>query len=359
MSDRYHRQRLVESLGDAGQESLAESRVTIVGTGALGCGVADLLARAGVGSLTLIDRDIVEETNLQRQVLFDEDDAVQHRPKAAAAAARLEEINSHIAITHHVEDLTPRNAEQLLMGTDLIVDGLDNFETRYLLNDISVAHGIPFLFGGVVAAQGNTMTILPSHNQVREAWDTRVRWTSEQSTPCLRCLFPQPPPPGTHDTCDTAGVLGPAVAIVCACQAMDAIKLLAGHIKSVRRALLVFDMWRSESNRMGTSSPDEACPCCGTGNFEFLDDATVAQPTALCGQDAVQIPASGNVALDLPRLKDKLTPHGHFEDNAYLVRGMLEQEQLELLCFRDGRVVVHGTSDINRARAIHARYVGV
>ncbi len=349
----------MESFGNAGQESLAKSHAAIVGTGALGCGVADLLARAGVGALTLIDRDIVEETNLQRQVLFDEDDAERHRPKAAAAADRLEEINSHIAVTHHVEDLTPRNAERLLAGTDLIVDGLDNFETRYLLNDISVAHGIPFLFGGVVAAQGNAMTILPSHRKVRKAWDTRVQWTSEQSTPCLRCLFPQPPPPGTHDTCDTAGVLGPAVAVVTACQAMDAIKLLSGNVDAVSRALLVFDMWCSESNRMNTSTPDEECPCCGFGKFEYLDDAAIAQPTALCGQDAVQIPASNDVDLDLPGLKKKLMPHGQFEDNAYLVRGMLEQEQLELLCFRDGRVVVHGTSDINRARAIHARYVGV
>jgi len=351
ISDRYHRQRLVDGIGDSGQELLGNSKVAIVGVGALGCMSASLIARAGIGSITLIDRDIVEISNLQRQILFDEDDALTHQPKSIAAAKHLGAVNSEIEIISHVEDLTARNIERLLEGAMVIVDGLDNFLTRYLLNDYAVKTSTPYMFAGVIAGQGNTMTILPENSS-----DSRTQ------TPCLRCIFPDPPPVGSQETCDTAGVLGPAIGIAASCQAMDTIKYLSGNVDKIARSILTFDLWDTQSTRLSLGEPILDCQCCGKQQFEFLNDTITPQATPLCGKNAVQIPSSGT--FDLAHIAIRLADHGSFISSEVVIRGALNEEQstdgkpIELFCFHDGRIIVHGTDDVGRAKAICARYVG-
>jgi molybdopterin/thiamine biosynthesis adenylyltransferase len=344
VSDRYHRQRLVANIGDEGQNAICKSHVAIVGVGALGCMSADMLARAGVGTITLIDRDIVERTNLHRQVLFTEEDAQTHQPKATAAAERLKAINSETQINAHVEDLTPKNIDRLLKGAEIIIDGLDNFNTRYILNDYAVKNNIPFLFAGVIAASGNVMTIIPN------------------VTPCLRCLFPEPPAAGSQETCDTAGVIAPAIGIAASCQCSDAIKILSNNLEMVSSTLLVFDLWNTQSSRLETGNPCDSCECCAKQNFEFLQPSSAPEAAALCGQNAVQIPSNG--VIDLSHLSDRLKSHGSFHRSGPVLRGALHEElshegnSIVLLCFEDGRVIVHGTNDVGRAKAIFARFIG-
>ncbi len=341
--DRYHRQRLVDGIGDQGQLAISNSVVAIVGVGALGCMSASILARAGVGNLVLIDRDIVETTNLQRQVLFTEEDAESQQPKASIAASRLAKVNSEIKITPHVEDLTSRNIHRLLDGVDVIVDGLDNFNARYLLNDFAVKTNKPFMFAGVISGQGNVMTIIP------------------KTTPCLRCLFPNPPAPGSQDTCDTVGVLAPAIGIAASCQCMDVIKYLTSNEEKISRTLLTFDLWNSESNRISYGEPNETCPCCSQLDFEYLNE-TVSDPVSLCGRLAVLLPSID--AFDLEMATKKLQEHGSFELSDTMVRGEFHEERapdgsaIKMLCFHDGRSIIHGTDDIRRAKAIFERYVG-
>ena len=342
-ADRYHRQRLTH-IGDDGQEAICNSHVAIVGVGALGCMSADMLARAGVGTITLIDRDIVEFTNLQRQVLFTEQDAETHQPKATAAASRICAINSSIEIRPHVEDLSHKNVDRLLKDADIIIDGLDNFNTRYILNDYAVKNNKPFLFAGVISESGNVMTIIPNE------------------TPCLRCLFPEPPPAGSQETCDTAGVIAPAVGIAASCQCSDALKLLSGHRDKVSPTLLVFDLWNTQSSRLETGKPNLSCACCQEKNFIYLQANDAPEAAALCGQNAVQIPSTGQI--DLTSLASRLATHGTFHVTGPVLRGALHEELSEegeniiLLCFGDGRVVVHGTKDVGRANSIYARFIG-
>ena len=343
VSDRYHRQRLTH-IGDEGQDAISKSHVAIVGIGALGCMSADMLARSGVGTITLIDRDIVEYTNLQRQVLFTEEDASTHQPKATAAASRLRAINSSIEIQPHVEDLTPKNINRLLEGADIIIDGLDNFNSRYVLNDYAVKNNKPFLFAGVIAENGNVMTIIPG------------------VTPCLQCLFPEPPTVGSQETCDTAGVIAPAIGIAASCQCSDALKLLSGNQEMVSQTLLVFDLWNTQSNRLSMGKPSDACPCCHDKKFTYLQASTSPEAAALCGQVAVQIPSAG--PMDLAKLGARLDSHGTFSITGPVLRGALheelsdEGENVVLLCFKDGRVIIHGTNDVGRAKAIFARFIG-
>jgi molybdopterin-synthase adenylyltransferase len=344
VSDRYHRQRLVADIGDDGQHAIGKGHVAIVGVGALGCMSADMLTRAGVGTITLIDRDIVEFTNLQRQVLFTEEDAKNHQPKASAAAERLKSINSEIQINSHVEDLTSKNIDRLLEGVDIIIDGLDNFNTRYILNDYSVKNKIPFLFAGVIGASGNVMTIIPN------------------ATPCLRCLFPEPPPAGSQETCDTAGVIAPAIGIAASCQCSDAIKILSNNINRVSPTLLVFDLWNTQSSRFETGCPNESCECCSKNNYVFLQSNSSPEAAALCGQNAVQIPGTGPI--DLEQLACRLKSQGSFHRTGPILRGALNEElsdegnSVVLLCFEDGRAIIHGTNDVGRAKAIFARFIG-
>jgi len=344
VSDRYHRQRLVEGIGDSGQDAISKANIAIVGVGALGCLSASMLTRAGVGNITLIDRDIVEKTNLQRQMLFTEDDASSQQPKSIAAANHLSLINSEIDINPLVEDLTGRNIERLLGGVDAIVDGLDNFHTRYLLNDYAVRNNIPFMFAGVIASQGNVMTVIPS------------------ATPCLRCLFPDPPQSGTTETCDTAGVLAPAIGIAASCQSMDVIKYITGNQDKISPTLLTFDLWNSQSNRHEFGEPVSDCRCCGQHEFDFLN-AQVVEPLALCGRLAVQLPSIDG--FNLLAVADKLKEHGAFTASETMIRGTFAEEcgdnetPITMLCFHDGRTIIHGTDDIRRAKAIFERYVGI
>ncbi len=343
VSDRYHRQRLVEGIGDDGQAAISKANVAVVGVGALGCLSSSMLVRAGVGSITLIDRDIVETTNLQRQLLYTEEDALTQKPKAIAAAGHLSAINSKIKITPHVEDLNSRNIERIIGEADVIVDGLDNFITRYLLNDFAIKTDVPYLFAGVIAGQGNVMSVIPSR------------------TPCLRCFFPEPPPSGSQDTCDTAGVLAPAIGIAASCQTMDALKFITGNQDKISPTLLTFDLWNSDSNRLEFGEPNQQCPCCGQHKFEYLD-GDVAEPLVLCGRIAVQLPSLEN--FDLLNAAKKLQEHGSFKCSNTMIRGTFQEERGEndtpitLLCFHDGRAIIHGTDDVRRAKAIFERYVG-
>lgn len=340
---------LLPGIGEDGQRRLLASHAAVVGCGALGTVAAELLVRAGVGRVTLIDRDIVEWTNLQRQTLFEEADARDGTPKAVAAAARLGRINSGVRIEAHVADFNSGNAERLLeldvrggsaARPGVLIDGTDNFQTRYLLNDVAVKHGVAYVYGGAVGTHGMQMTVLP-----------RV-------SACLRCVFPEAPAPGSMPTCDTAGVLASATGIVANVQAAEAIKLLLGRQDLIAPTLLEFDLWQNRRRRIDLSSArDPGCPCCVQGRFEHLE-AAAAGTVTLCGTASVQVlPAgAGMVALDV--LEERLRPHGETSRTRHLLRAQLKSEGAELTVFRDGRAIVKGTSDPARARALYARFVG-
>ena len=346
---RYHRQMLLPGVGEEGQRRLLASRALVVGCGALGTVIADLLARAGVGALTIVDRDVVEATNLQRQTLFDEADAAAGVPKAEAAARKLRAVNSGVRIEAVVADFGPRTAEKIARGRSgdmpgVIVDGTDNFQTRYLLNDLAVARGVPYIYGGAVGTAGMSMTIVPGR------------------TPCLRCVFPDLPAPGTTPTCDTAGVLGPVTATVAAHEAAEAIKALLGRHEALSRGLVRFDLWGGGWRRIDLGEATPGCPCCGQREFPFLDGSIAARAAVLCGRDSVQVnpsPESVRSRLDLDALALRLAEHGSFESTRLLVRGTLREEGLELTVFPDARAIVKGTTEPGIAMAVYARYVGV
>jgi adenylyltransferase/sulfurtransferase len=365
--DRYHRQMLLPGFGEQGQARLRGSHALVVGCGALGTMIVDALARAGVGTLTIVDRDVVELTNLQRQVLFDEDDVQGGTPKALAAKSRIGRVNSQVTVHAHVDDFSHRNFERFVANVDLIVDGLDNFETRYLLNDIAVSRGIPYIYGGAVATTGVTMPVLPSSAMRKTPSTSNIKWTEDQSTPCLRCVFPEAPPPGTTPTCDTAGVLGPAVAIISAVQAAQAIKLLTGNLQSLDRSLFSIDLWTSEFRRFDISAAKNAdCPCCARGEFEFLHGDTGSTALSMCGRNAVQVSPAASIeaSMNLHDLAARLAPHGSFTHNDYLMRGSLRSERnskgecIELTVFSNGRAIIKGVNEPEAARTIYARYIG-
>lgn len=364
--DRYARQKKLPQVGEAGQRAIASSRAVLVGVGALGCAIADHLARAGVGTIVLIDRDCVESSNLQRQSLFTERDATQGLPKAQAAKTRLEAINSTITIVAHAADLTPRNALSLIEpeahadapGVTVLFDGTDNFQTRYLLNDIAVKYSLPFVYGGAVATHGMQMTILPG------------------LTPCLRCLFPDMPTPGSQPTCDTAGVLGPVVAIVAACQAADGLRIMLGQAQAIQPTLLDFDLWLGSRQRFDLShARADDCPCCGQHIFAYLQAANQEECTPLCGQKAMQVwpqavgkAKGGSQTLDLASLAKRFQDAGLGDGLTvmpFLLRVELPAEQSEsetaltLSVFADSRAIVSGTTDPQQARSVYARYIGM
>lgn len=354
MTDRYHRQRLLPGIGDAGQERLGRSRALIVGCGALGCASADLLARAGVGSITLVDRDLVEPTNLQRQSLFDESDIGE--PKATAAADRLRAINSAVRTDAFVADFSASNAERIATAgadraPDVILDGTDNFETRFLINDLAVKVGSPYLYAGAVGTGGMAGSFLPPFGEAGGG-------------PCLRCVFEGPPPAGSQPTCDTAGVLGPVISVVSGVQSAEAIKVLVGAHDRIRRSLLRFDAWGNTAGEVNLSAMrDPCCPCCAARSFAFLENLA-ADPVTICGRDAVQVMPGVETSINPSMLADRLRAHGPFTATRFLVRGDLEREMGEsgvpivLTIFRDGRALISGTTDPARARSIYAKYIG-
>lgn len=351
--NRYHRQMLLDGIGTEGQAALGASTVAIVGCGALGCGTADHLARAGVGTMRIIDRDIVEETNLQRQTLFTQHDADEGRPKAIAAADRLGAINPDIEIEPIIDDFRASNAMSLLDGADLVVDGLDNLDARYLINDLCVRDGRPWVYAGAVATGGLVMPILPRV----ETFAGRVRWTPAQAGPCLRCLFPEPAPPATLPTCDTAGVLGPAVGAVTACQAAHAIRLLTGRIDGMDRSLHSMDLWTGHEHRAHPDAPSPSCPCCGEGVFEWADGSRGGGAEVLCGRNAVQVLPANDAPVDLETLKERLVAHGDVRCDGHTLRVTLTEPGVTMTIFADGRALV-GVETPDQARTLYDRLVG-
>jgi adenylyltransferase/sulfurtransferase len=336
--DRYSRQRLLLVIGDAGQERLAKAKVLIVGVGATGSVLADQLARAGVGKLTLVDRDIVDHTNLQRQTLYDEADAAESVPKAFAAERRLRRINSEIQVDGLVADFHGEEAEDLVAAHDLTLDGTDNFETRYVINDAAVKHRKPWIYTGAVSTYGMTTVIVP------------------EKTACLRCLFPEPPSPGSAATCDTAGVLGPAVAAIASIAAAEATKLLVSFDgDSLAGRLAHLDLtdltWRVVETRRKAE-----CLCCGLRRFPFLEEEAGSRAVTLCGRNTVQILPRNIGALDLRVLAIRLEPLGPVTYDRHSLRTQVDG--FTLTVFPDARALVQGTTDTATARALYARYVG-
>ncbi len=372
---RYHRQMLLPGFGLEGQGRLSGSSALVVGCGALGCVAAEWLVRGGVGRVVIVDRDVVEETNLQRQVLFDEKDAREGgggAAKAEAAGRRLSAVNSGVKVEVVVADVNARNVEGLVKGVDVVVDGTDNFQTRYLLNDACVKWGVPLVYGGVVGTVGMGMVIVP-RGPGSESRGTQERTAAERratrETPCLRCVFPEPPAAGSVATCDTAGVLGAMVGVVASVQAAEAMKVLMGKWELVKPVLRQMDVWNGVWRELSLEGVDRAaCICCGKREFEFLDGKRGdAGETSLCGSNAVQVmPTSGGAGgrggtvVDLDALRERLSAHGTFVATGHLLRGKLERERggIELTVFRDGRAIVKGTTDAGVARGVYARYVG-
>ncbi|HEY0429956.1 MAG TPA: ThiF family adenylyltransferase [Pyrinomonadaceae bacterium] len=339
MNERYSRQILFFEIGPEGQEKLSNSRVLLVGCGALGASHAEMLARAGVGFLRIADRDFVEFTNLQRQTLFSERDARERLPKAIAAQNRLAEINSEIETEAIVADINHSNIESLVADCDLILDGTDNFQTRYLVNDACVKLKKPWIYGAAVSSYGVTMTVLP-----------RV-------TPCLRCIFEEMPAAGSSPTCDTAGVIQPIIASVSAVQVTEALKILTGNFDQLHKSLIQIDVWQNDWRKIKPGAPDADCECCGKGNFEFLEAENKEFSAVLCGRNAVQISPPQATQIDLPLLAGRLNKLGDVKHNEYLVR--LTLEEYELTVFGDARAIVRGTDDITVARSLYAKFVGV
>jgi molybdopterin/thiamine biosynthesis adenylyltransferase len=333
--ERYSRQILFTGLGEAGQERLLASHAIIVGCGALGSFQAAALARAGVGRLTIIDRDYVEPGNLQRQWLFEESDAAEGLPKAVAAGRRLARINSGVAVRSVVADLTPANIADLLGEADAILDGTDNFETRYLINDFAVSRGIPWVYGAAVGSYGLTMPVIPGR------------------TACLRCVYPDPPA-GAQPTCETAGVLNGIAAAVAALQSTDALKILAGQAGGVRPRITTMDVWEGRIRQIEQPPPDPACPACGARHFVYLEGQGRA-PVSLCGRNAVQIHECAR-PLDLAQLRAALLPLGEVRANEFALRFF--PAPYEMTIFPDGRAIIKGTTDVGIARSLYAKYVG-
>ncbi len=334
-------------MGPQAQARLAAARVLIVGCGALGTVIADQLARAGVGHLRIADRDVVELTNLQRQVLFNEADACEGTPKAVAAGRRLREVNSSVTIEPLVMDVHAENIEELAGiepgGTrvDLIFDGTDNVETRYLINDLAVKHGLPWVYGACVGMVGRVMMIRPG------------------ASPCLQCIFPTPPAPGEMPTCDTAGVLGSAVAVVASLQVIEGIKLLTGNIAALNGNLATLDLWTNRFRGIDTGLRRDDCECCGRRHFEFLERAMETTTVHLCGRNSVQIRPARSSRAALPELAARLRAVGEVQQTEFLVRCKPTQEAgVVLTIFSDGRTIIQGTNDFGRARALLSRYVG-
>lgn len=337
--DRYIRQMRYPPFGEEGQRRLNQSRVLVCGCGALGTVAANLLVRAGVGSVRIVDRDFVETSNLQRQVLFDEQDVADKLPKAIAAAEKLRKINSQVEVEPLVADVDHTNIAKLADGVQAIVDGTDNFETRFLVNDFAVQKSVPWIYGGCVGAEGQTMTILPGE------------------TPCLRCLMRDCPPPGTTPTCDTAGVLGPIVDVIASIEVIEAIKILSGNRKAVSRKLTVVELWDSHLHQVDVSALREQadCPACRHGELPWLAGKEGSQSAVLCGRNAVQLTHTG-VSVSLDDLARQLEGVGRMQRNPFLLR--LEVDDYELTIFPDGRAIIGGTDDIATARTVYAKYVG-
>jgi len=331
--ERYSRQILFPGLGEAGQQRLLDARVVVLGCGALGSFAAGALARAGVGRLRIVDRDYVELSNLQRQWLYDQCDVELVLPKSVAAARKLALINSDIQVEPVVADLIAPNVDELLGDCNLILDGTDNFETRYLINDYCVSRATPWIYGAAVASYGISMAVMPGR------------------TACLRCVYPDPPS-GAQPTCETAGVLGSVTALIASVQVSEAMKILCGAEPS--RKITTVDVWTGEIRQIAQPDPQEQCPACGLRQFPYLEGISRA-PVSLCGRNAVQIHERAR-PLDLRELADRLAPLGTVRTNEFALR--FEMPPYVLTIFPDGRAIVKGTTDVGVARSLYARFIG-
>lgn len=341
--DRYSRQTRFPQLGEDGQRRLLGSRVLLCGCGALGTVLAETLTRAGVGFLRIVDRDFVEFSNLQRQVLFDENDIAEQLPKSIAAARKLAIINSDVTIEPIVADIDYTNIRGLAEGVDLILDGTDNFEIRFLINDVSLELNIPWVYAGCISSHGQSMPIFPNE------------------TACLRCLIDSPPDAGSTETCDTAGILGPTVNVIASMQAMTAIKILAGRRQDVALSLTMIDVWDGTMRQMSVEKlrDNGNCEACKLGKRVWLSGEHGSQTTLLCGRNAVQIRPLERANISLPEMADKLRSVGQLSVNAFLLRLKLTDPDYELTLFRDGRAIIKGTSDLGVAKALYSRYIGL
>jgi molybdopterin-synthase adenylyltransferase len=337
---RYARQIRYAPIGQQGQRRLSAGRALVCGCGALGSVIAETLVRSGVGFVRVVDRDFLELNNLQRQVLYDEQDVASGLPKAIAAANKLAKINSQVTIEPVVADVDYTNVMELTDAVDVILDGTDNFEIRMLLNDVALKRGIPWIYGGCLGAEGQTMTIIPGE------------------TACLRCLMTDTPPPGTTPTCDTAGILAPIVNVIASLEAGEALKILSGNLAAISRQLSIIDVW---DNRVRHVSLDAArasgqCPACGKGEYPWLDGTRAGHSAILCGRNAVQLSPSQRADTPLAKLAEKLSAVGPVTQNRYLVRVAVDPYVLTI--FADGRAIISGTDDIATARTVYAKYVG-
>jgi molybdopterin/thiamine biosynthesis adenylyltransferase len=338
--ERYSRQMRFAGIGEDGQRRLLESHVTLCGCGALGTVLANILVRAGVGHLRIVDRDFIETHNLQRQVLFDEHDVAENLPKAEAAARKLGAINSAVHVEPVVADIDRTNILELVKDADVILDGTDNFEVRYLINDAAVKLRKPWVYAGSIGSHGQTMTILPGE------------------TPCLRCVFEAAPAPGEAATCETAGVLAPVVHIIASFQATEALKILAGRRDRISRDLLYVDVWENLQRRIKIAPllGKVDCPCCRRRRFEWLDGEQGSHTTSLCGRNAVQVAHRAASRLNFEALARNLEALGEVSYNRFLLKFTADGH--EFTVFPDGRAIIKGTSDVDKARTLYARYIG-
>ncbi len=338
--ERYSRQMRFPGIGAEGQQRLLDSHVTLCGCGALGTVLANALVRGGVGHLRLIDRDFIETNNLQRQVLFDEHDVAENLPKAEAAARKLSAINSSVHVEPVVTDIDRTNIVPLVKDADLILDGTDNFEIRYLINDAAVSLGKPWVYGGCIGSHGQTMTILPGQ------------------TPCLRCVFEAAPAPGEAATCETAGVLAPIVNIIASYQVAEAFKILAGRHDQINRDLIYVDVWDNIHKRIKIAPllGKVDCPCCQRRHFEWLDGEQGSHTTSLCGRNAVQVAHRMAARLNFEELARHLETLGQVSYNRFLLR--FDADGYQFTVFPDGRAIIKGTSDVDKARTLYAKYIG-
>lgn len=385
---RYHRQMLLQGIGEAGQAKISQATALIIGCGALGTTSAQMLVRAGVGHVILVDRDVVEETNLQRQVLFDENDAAAATPKAIAAAQRLEAINHQVRITPIVEHVDPLNIETIAGVTDtpesqpvdVIVDGVDNFETRFLLNDVAVKYGIPYIYGGAVGTSGAAMTILPRTPDEQAPWEQVERDGTDQptnfATPDLRDVFEEAPPPGLAPTCDTVGVLGPVVSLIANVQASEALKVITGNWSAVSRSMLSVDLWQNSFRQIDVSRFAESSSgiCSKQRRFEYLEEGKgMSRTIKLCGRNAVQITRQPDRTgarqdrqendasnLAIKQLANRLSQFGDVQSNPLMLRAHItvDSNPYEFTVFQDGRAIIRGTEDVPLAQRLYAQYIG-
>lgn len=340
IEERYSRQIRFTQIGKSGQEKLQNSHVLIIGAGALGASSAEMLARAGVGTISILDRDYVDWSNLQRQTLYTEKDVLETLPKAIAAKRALEAINSHITVHSYVLDATPETIEPLLSNVDMMLDATDNFETRFMINDLSVKHHIPWIYGACVGSYGMTHTIIPGE------------------TPCLSCLMEQFSPGNQTETCDTVGIISPAVHIVTAQQVTETLKYLVGAKEAMRTSVFSFDVWKNEYVTMNVKNLKRTdCPTCGKHTYPYLQMKHLTKTEALCGRNTVQIRPPQAIERDLSALAQI------FESLQYDVRTnpfllSVQLEKYRIVAFKDGRVLIHGTNDVVEAKTIYAHYFG-